>query len=325
MKTKHNYNIHDVVKISTNVEGFFPEHFKVYKNQQADLEIIETNFEFEKKSYNHIGSFYGNDKTIYFESKIFGIPIYRILIKDLDGKTKLYFTKTTNRIFNIQKLVFLLLQIKLLQKNCTLLHAGGVSKDGKGIVVFGWPGVGKSSTLFGLMKNQSFRFFGDDSIIISDKKQMYAYPQRMGVFYKSENLDALRLSPLKMFELSLRYLISKIPPFNRYIGAKLMVDISNIAKFESKTKLEKVYFLETGRGKTLINKPKAINRIISSTIQSFFDHYLSNKMFYAYCYLTGFDPGYVEKSMRKILEKTLKKNSLILRSDKKEFHKYFLK
>ena len=321
---KSYYDIHGIVKIKTNLKGCFPEYFRADKLNDIDLEIIESDFEFDKDSYSKIGSFYGDNKTIYFESTFYGIPIYRILIKDIEGKTKLYFTKTTNRIFNVQKLAFILFQIKLLQKHFTLLHAGGVSKGTKGSVIFGWPGVGKSSTLFGLIENESFELLGDDAVIISNKKKVYAYPQKVGVFFKSEHFKTLELTKLQTLELSLRYLISKIPPFNRYIGAKLMVDISNVAEFKKMADIDQLYFLETGNGTDKLNKTIAINRIIASTIQSFFDHYLSNKMFYAYCYATGFDPGYIEKGMRHILSKSVNSRPLILRSDRKDFHKYFI-
>jgi len=313
------YNIHGLVTVKTNVKGFFPEYFKTGKTKDVDMEIIESDFSFDKKRSEKIGSFYGDDNSVYFESSVFGIPVYKILIEDLEGRTKFHFTKTTNRIFNVHKLAFSLFQIKLLQNGASLVHAGCVSKNRKAKIVFGWSGVGKSSTLFGLIENDSFGFLGDDTVILSSNGKVYSYPQRVGVFYKSENFESLQLSKTKSFELWVRYLISKIPPFNRYIGAKMLIDISNVVKFDESSDIGRFYFLENGNGEERIEKNKAINRIIASTVQSFFDHYLSNKMFYAYCYTTGFDPGYIEKCMRSILNKTVK-NPVIIRSVKKDFH-----
>jgi hypothetical protein len=143
----------------------------------------------------------------------------------------------------------------------------------------------------------------------------------VGVFYKSENVENLGLPASKRAELFARYAVSKLPPFNRYVGAKLMVDLSELANIGKDARLEKVYFLERGRGESVMAKRMALNRMVASTMQSFFDHYLSNKMFYAYCYITGFDPGYIEHGMRGILESAVKGVSVI-RSDKKDFHKY---
>src|SRR3972149_4001439 len=141
------YNIHGIVKVACNVEGFFPKHFKTGKLDRTDLEIKECSF--GRGSYKRFGLFYGDEKSLYFESSFYGNPIYKVLIKDLNGETKLYFTSTTKRLFDVQKLALVLLQIKLLQKGYSLAHAGAVENDGKGHVLFGWPGVGKSSTIFG--------------------------------------------------------------------------------------------------------------------------------------------------------------------------------
>jgi hypothetical protein len=315
------YDIHGIVKVATNVDGFFPKHFECGPQRSVDLEVVQDDFEFNPRGYKRVGSFFGGKNTVYFESLFYGKPIYKILIKNLEGKTKFRFTKISKKIFNVSKLVQVLLEIKLLQKGYTLIHAGGVSKDGKGYVLFGWPGVGKSSTIFGLSKTEGFEVFGDDVVILSRSGKMYSYPTKAGIFYKSENVGALDVPLVKRFELLFRYLIAKLPPFNRYIDVKMMVDLSNIVKVGDAAKLGRVYFLEHGQGKSRLNKGVAINKIVASTLQAFFDHYLSNKMFYAYCYINGFDPGYIEVGMRKILEKTVR-DCLVIRSDKKDFHRY---
>jgi len=318
------YDVHKAVKIATNVEGFFPKYFETHTLNDVDLEIIQGNFEFDKGAHKKIGLFYGDDKTLYFESTFYGKTVYKVMIKDLNGKTKLYFTKTTNRIFNMQKLAFTIFQIKLLQRGYTLLHAGAMSKNKKGSILVGWPGVGKSSTIFGLVENESFKLLGDDSVILSKEGEVYSYPQRVGIYLKSKHFKNLNLSPKEAGELLFRYYTSKLPPFNRYIGAKILVDISDIAEFDTKVKIDEFYFLEIGSGKSSIKKSDAINKMIASTLQSLFDHYLSNKMFYSYCYITGFDSGYIEKNMRKILSNAVKRNPVVLKSDKKDFHKYFI-
>lgn len=316
------YNIHGIVKIACNVEGFFPEYFRTGKTGNVDLEIIEGDF--RRPKTKKFGLFYGDKKTVYFESSFYGKPVYKAMVQNLSGSTKIRFTKITRKVFNVQKLAFIILQIKLLQKGYSLIHAGAVSKDGKGKIMFGWPGVGKSSTIFGLSKTESFKVLGDDAIIISKTGKIYSYPQSLGVFYKSENVGRLRLPIHKKFELLFRYIVCNIPPFNRYVGCKLMVDMSKVVNVSKSAPIDKFYFLETGTGRTVIKKDRAINKIIASTLQSFFDHYLSNKMFYGYCFITGFDPGYIEKNMRKLLERVVKKSPTVIMSDKKDFYKYFI-
>lgn len=314
------YNVHGIVKVASNVEGILPKSFESEPLKRTDIEILQGEFEFDKGRHKRIGSFWGGENSVYFESSFYGRPVYKIMISDLKGRTKLRFTRMS-KVFSVSKLVMMLLEIKLLQKGYTLVHAGGVSKGGVGVALFGWPGVGKSSTIFGLSSEENFDVFGDDIIIVSKKGKMYSFPSRAGVFYRSENVEALRLPFGKRLELFLRYLIAKVPPFNRYVDAKLMVDLSSIVNVGGSVNIEKVYFLEPGQGKTKLDKKVALNRIAASTLQALFDHYLSNKMFYAYSYINGFDPGYIEKNMRAVLQEGVR-GCYIIRSNNKEFDKY---
>ena len=316
------YNIHGIVRVSSNVEGFIPKHFECKSLKNVDLEIREGDFEFNKKAHKKIDfKFYSGQNKAYFESLFYGRPIYKVLIANLVGRTKLSFTTMTRRIFGVHELIRMLLEIKLLQKGFTLVHAGGVAKENHGYLILGWSGIGKSSTIFGLAKERDFEIFGDDRVILSKGGEIYSYPEKAGVFYRSRNIQNLNIPLSKRLELMFRYFIARFPPFNRYMSIKMAVDLSNIVTVGEVAKLDKVYFLERGQGKEKLNKKIALNRIIASTLQAFFDHYLSNKMFYAYCYVNGFDPGYIEKNMRKILEKSIRDCSII-RSEKKDFYKY---
>jgi hypothetical protein len=314
------YNIHGIVKVASNVGGFLPKHFESEPLKRVDIEILQGDFEFDNRRHKKIGSFWGGKNNVYFESSFYGRPVYKIMISNMKGKTKLRFTNMS-KIFNVSKLVMMLLEIKLLQKGCSLVHAGGVSKGGRGVVLFGWPGVGKSSTIFGLSRERNFEVFGDDIIIVSKNGRLYSFPTKAGVFYRSENVGELKLPLVKRLELFLRYLIARVPPFNRYVDAKMMVDLSSIVNVGGSSNIDTVYFLEPGHGKTKLSRSVALNRMIASTLQALFDHYLSNKMFYAYCYINGFDAGYIEKGMREIL-KTMIRDCFVIRSEKKDFYKY---
>lgn len=310
------------MRVSSNLEGYIPECFECEPLKTVDLEIIEGDFKFDKNAHKKIDfKFYSGVNKVYFESLFYGKPVYRVLIADLKGKTKFYFNKSTRRIFGVYEIIRMLLEIKLLQKGYTLVHAGGVSKNGRGYLLLGWSGVGKSSTIFGMSEEKDFEVLGDDRIILSKKRKMYSYPEKAGIFYRSTNLRNLNIPLSRRFELMLRYIISRVPPFNRYVAVKMTVDLSNIVKVGDVASLNKVYLLEHGQGMEKLNKKTALDRIIASTLQSFFDHYLSNKIFYAYCYANGFDPGYIEKNMRKILEKSIT-SCTIIRSENKDFKKY---
>ncbi len=264
--------------------------------------------------------FYGGKDKLYLEYFIYGLPIQKILISDLNGKTKFYFTNLTDRIFGVSNIITLLFEIKLLQRGYTLVHSGGVIKDGGGILLSAWSEMGKSSTIFALSK-EGFNVLGDDKVILSKNGNLYAYPEKAGIFFHSKNVESLDLKLSEKINLGLKYLISKIPPLYLYIDPNLRIDLSKIVKVGKKVKLQKSYFLEWGKGEEKISKKLAKQKIITSTLQCLFANYFAREVFFAYCYLNDFDPNFIEKKMSKILNKSLKE-CRIIRSRKKGFYKY---
>lgn len=61
--------------------------------------------------------------------------------------------------------------------------------------------------------------------------------------------------------------------------------------------------------------------MITGTTHTLFGNYFTKEAFYAYCYLNDFDPNYIEKKMKEILNKGLGKCTIV-RSREKDFYKY---
>jgi len=317
------YNIHDIIRVFSNINNL-PDYFKS-EPLNVDLTIKEKNFVFKKNKAKRLGlKFYGGNDELYLEYFFYGIPIQKLLIKDLPGKTKFYFTSRTNKLFGVSEIATLLLEIKLLQNGCTLIHSGAISKSKKGYLFSAWSEMGKSSTVFALSKKSEFKVLGDDKVILSKDGTIYSYPEKAGIFFHSKNVENLKLSFSDKIGLVFRFIIAKLPPFYLYVDPNLRIDLSDIVEVDDKAKLKEAYFLEWGDGTDKLDKNVAINKIIASTFQSIFAQYFARETFFAYCYLNDFDPNFIEKGMRKILEKTLDKG-VIIRSRKKDFYKYLEK
>ncbi|MFQ6010435.1 MAG: hypothetical protein ACE5J7_04945, partial [Candidatus Aenigmatarchaeota archaeon] len=133
------YNIHNIVKVASNAD-VLPDYFKVKKRIKPDLIIKRGNFKFNKRAYKKAGlKFYGGKDTVILEYMFYGRPIQKLMISGLKKKqTKFYYTESTDRFFGIQNILNLILEIKLLQRGCTLVHSGALSKNGKGVLISAW-------------------------------------------------------------------------------------------------------------------------------------------------------------------------------------------
>ncbi len=317
------YNLHNLMKIESNVEEF-PAMFKSSPDGKPDLVINEGKFNVDTKDLKQLGlKFFGGDDRLFLEYPFYGKSIQKLYISNLmKGQTQFNFSKFTGKFWGVRGLVYLIMQIKLLQQGCTFIHSGGITKDNKAYLVSAWSEMGKSSTVFGLAKS-GYGVLGDDTLILSKDGTVYSFPQVAGIYFHSKNLQNLKLTPSQKMSLFVKYMVSKMPPLHLYINPNLYVDLSSILKIENSAKLERTYFLEFGKGEEKLDKKTAINKMISTTVQALFGQFFTREVFYAYCYLNDLDPEFIEVKMREILEKTMTENKII-RSDDKSFYKYIM-
>lgn len=317
------YNLHDLLRIDSNVEEF-PEIFKSKPFSNADITIREGNFSTNTSKFKKLGlKFFGGDDNLFLEYPFYGRSVQKLLISNLmNGSTRFNFSKFTGKFWGVRGLVYLIMEIKLLQKGCTFIHSGGITKNGKAYLISAWSEMGKSSTVFGLARS-GYGVLGDDTLILSRDGTIYSYPQVAGIYFHSKNLENLKLSPSQKVNLFIKYMVSKLPPLHLYINPNLYVDLSSILKVEKSAKLERCYFLEMGKGEEKLDKKTAVNKMISTTVQALFGQFFTREVFYAYCYLNDLDPEFIEYNMRKVLDKTLK-DCRIIKSEDKTFYKHII-
>jgi len=314
------YNIHDIVKIHCNVE-YFPKFFQAEEFKNPDILIKQHNFKFDKDKHKKLGlKFYGGNNNLYLEYLVYGMPIQKLLLKNIFGKkSEIHFSSITRKLFGIESLFSLLLEIKLLQKGYTLIHAGGFSKDGKGYLIPSWSEMGKSSTIFALA--HKFKMMSDDLIILSKKGKLYSYPMKCGIFFHSRNIPP-NISLKNKIEMSVRFLMAKLPPLYLYIDPSIRIDLSNLSDLEPSAKLEKTYFLDWGNGVEEMDKETCINKIITTSVLTLLWTFGTREIFSAYCYLNDIPSDFIERKMRSVLEKGLNDNIFLVKSKKKDFYKF---
>jgi hypothetical protein len=139
----------------------------------------------------------------------------------------------------------------------SILHAGGVCKNGKAFIFTGGANVGKTSIVLNLLK-EGFEYLSDDWIVVGNEKA-YPMPKTIHVFdYNLKDKEiANRILGIKKFLYFpyfsfIEYLRKYFP--NRYVRYGLEVlkpmfhanlnKINPYAKIGSPTRISKVFFLE---------------------------------------------------------------------------------
>lgn len=298
-----NYDIHNILKVRTNVE-FLPKSLETSKISSPDLEIVEKDFDFKKEGlssyYRFPIKFYDGKKKLFVEFTPKKL-LLRIALENLEGKTKFYFKESAiyrpfhNVIFpawpSIINLIRFLLQVKFLQKGVAAIHSATLSKDGVGIIMPAWPGTGKSTTCRNLM-DIGFKVLGDEISLLSKSGKLYR-------IFESSSFSPRSIKPT--FGRKKRF----------YFDGKEKVE-----------KLKKIVFLKKGNRRIERKKPRdIINTMLASTVFEFQNSF-TRQVFLSYCFSNNFDPDFVEKNTRKILDKSLKKaDCYVVYGDRSNFHK----
>jgi hypothetical protein len=123
---------------------------------------------------------------------------FEFLIRDISTPAvKIYFrSHWVDRVYMNAIGVFLQAQVlepvmylKLLEVGMLFMHAGGVTKDGKGILLPAYGGTGKTTLSMALL-DQGHKLLGDDLLLVDvDKQIVYPYPRPLHIFtYNVRNL-----------------------------------------------------------------------------------------------------------------------------------------
>lgn len=266
-----NYNIHNLVRVKTDVNTHLPDQFEV-KNltSDPDIEIKQKELDFKKAEDNEIlrrNYHYWRESNKLLIDYGFGAKL--VMTKPV-GKTKIKYTKALKRWATKERWETLLkavLSIKLLEKGYTLVHSGGLSVEEKGLLITGMQNSGKTSTVLSLLDGDNFKFMGDDMIILSSKGKVYSYPMKVRISPKTLTGNAIS------YRETLKDKLLKNRVLSIFAERFLQEDIKNLQKIPNKlivddSPLSKIFLL-CGYGKRETKKvptERAVNAISTTTM-----------------------------------------------------------
>ena len=272
------FNLHNLVTIKTNINLNIPFYFKVDKVQNPDIEFIQEEFHTNSNNKIRTRNFYYwiEDKRLYID---YNLPFInaRAVINNLNEKTKIQVTKDFLKYSRIGIPIRAIIQLKLIQKGYSLIHAGCLNYNGESVLIVAPRDSGKTSTILSLLKNHEFdfvkdaavindkvNFMSDDLTIISDKRIAYSYPEQVDV--SAHTLTSGIVEPYNgkiggnyFLTLLLGRLFNIELTQKRDIPIDLIVDTGKISK---------VFILTGGRndeGVKAINKDEAVRKIFTAT------------------------------------------------------------
>ena len=257
------YDIHGIVKVDSNVRPeavaeVLPTFFlSDHRRGKADITI-------------YVGDFIHKNEGLFWCGPFNIGPLkHKFLLKDVERHAKLFFTNPRYNllgeiIWELQ-LIFDILELKLLQKGYSFIHAACVERDGEGLMLVAPPDTGKTFTTIRLVKEHGYSYMADDMTIIGPSRTAYCFPKPMTLH--TPHVEELPISlPRGLKALirareklrSISWLRKRIP--------EVRVDFRTIlpnARVTKKTRISRLIFLERGkRSVRSISQQEAKSRLM---------------------------------------------------------------
>jgi len=266
----HYYNIHNIVKICSNIELSIPDYFKVNAFKKVDIVINET-----KKPGNGIKTdikysdrYFWNPEEKALRIK-YKIPFLKIEgLVQLGKRTLIEFTPSYRRHGDVDLLIESAISLNLLSNNCIMIHGGAICYKNRNIIISAWDNMGKTSTILQLLKKGNTKgIFGDDILIVGDVGTIFAYPMDINIS-PGTKIGSIKFSKYKKVKLFIREKISDIggiiPVLT--IGDNEPIKADEIAPIIQNGKINFFAFLEGGEyGFEKINTDTAINKLYTTS------------------------------------------------------------
>jgi len=169
------YNIHDLVKIRTNLSkgNRLPSVFLVNNVDSADIELYIDNSKVNTSGLIPIGLRIFYDKNIFIHKCKFFLDAH-LEVREETGRMVIRFNPLY-KIFRKPIDYFLaFLQMKLLDKGFSFIHAACVAKDGICFLFPAFSDTGKTTTALQFL-GSGYNLLGDD-MVITDGRNVLSYP-----------------------------------------------------------------------------------------------------------------------------------------------------
>ncbi|RLE56297.1 MAG: hypothetical protein DRJ40_05915 [Thermoprotei archaeon] len=138
-----------------------------------------------------------------------------LMVENLEGRARVYLASLRYRVVRklrpkILRLLFEILEVKLLQKGFTFVHAGCIAHGDEGVMLLAPPNTGKTLTVLWLVLEKKLLFLADDMCVLGPNARALSYPIPLTIHYKhTQVLKGLFSSRLSL-SLRVRKYLSKL-------------------------------------------------------------------------------------------------------------------
>ena len=176
------YNIHDIIKVESDVILYELEYFTSKEFDNPDLSIrtvdsLQGGLRFTRKIIEDRSN--NSHKILYTEH--FGSAGAQFSI-DFGDKTEVIINKLISKSKHVLyvNLVEPLLRFLFISRGYILLHSACLDKNGSGLLMSAPPDTGKTTTVLKCVKN-GFSFLSDDMTIIRMPNEALCFPKPMTI------------------------------------------------------------------------------------------------------------------------------------------------
>lgn len=282
---KHYYfNIHNIIKIKVTFQKFYLfkkfflntyDYFKVnfIESNKIDLHIIISNFKPDLNGCIKMDDkFYAKKDFLFFTEK-YKFAKFNTAIINLKGpNTKVIVSgNTASELVWPTSLIIPILKYLAAQKGYCCLHAAGIVKNNKAVILAGRSGTGKSRTLFKALA-RGFKILGDDVTLIDGDKKVMAmpFPLHIRYTYPIDEFIKKRLNISSALIMNFKKLLSRITLGHISLFTRLKAHETFKNSVSGPTEKFKIYLIIPGEKFGVLNT--AVENIKKSlTINNLFE------------------------------------------------------
>lgn len=299
------YSIHDLVTLRTNVDLPVPSYFETSVSE-PDIEILQADIDADvprsQKKKRKDYAVWRTEAGLVIDYEVLDL---KLIIENLNGKTRVLFTERygDQSMNHVNTLAKILIQLKLLERDYTFVHAGCVTFGDQAVLIPALGSTGKTYTTLSLVDGKECLFMSDDLAIVGRDGDVYSYPGSVGTgpyILENENVPEFNVKPALSAKLANIPLISLI--FGKFPWIYKSKDLTPPARIVADGAKIGGVFLITGGDEDTITPLSSNQAIRMSLVQHLDTHGLfENYALNYYSYVFDYDLSARIETMRDIL------------------------
>lgn len=217
------------------------ENFKI-NDKPSNIDLIINLGKFTPKTEGKYvvgyGKYYVGPDYLYVAKESYKGANWTFEIQGIEDKTTIVNIdfNTSGRIFITGHVIDFLIQLKLLQKSFSLIHASGISENGLSAIFSARGGGGKTSIALESL-NHGYDFLGDNYLIVRND-DIFSFPTSLSLFtYNLADVILKKLKTKEKLSISIKNLLYKVTggyaKFFTKINPKRITDVLPSSKLST--------------------------------------------------------------------------------------------